>query len=925
MQAVTFYSYKGGVGRSLLVANCALYLAQLGLRVVALDLDLEAPGLHYKFRTALGESFPPSRGLIDLIDRYSSENQLYESLNDVSFDVPLGDPMLEPNSPPPRGWLRVIPAGSAPSANYWRRVANVDWKRFLYDEGATGVEFFIDLRDRITEEFGADLLLIDSRTGITEMGNVATSVLADKVICIVTDVAENIEGARVILRGLRRHRRLSDGAPIDMKIAVSRPHSSVPLADRLEKIRAFFEEPADMLDATLDVGTPYPLAYDPDVERKEQLVLGGDLGRMGQLCLDYMAIADEIIPESLWKGISTLWAPGVQSPYPYTVWSYSRLALEQPGIPLDGLYRVGRRCFIVIPGFGPEMRAKDGKTLSNWFSGEKAMGAPIQIVDRVPIGALHVAEPSLEDLIALRDAPLTMREIDVELCLRLPRTFPEFHFRESEDFNHFIVEVERPLQVDERSALRRVLASLTYGPSQRPVIRVNPDIGSKKPTFRFAHGRGDIDLIPSRRLPSAFSQAVRDMVAKDEDLWMSQRTAIQRGEISHPSSVLPPWAAQSKARFLVGLHAFIVPGAHRLLPFCDQLILSLPLEEQSDARLAEIGFTREELIALAHQGRVIVLLPQAIDRYEPALLNELVEQAPGSLVCSRALCAATMIELRRRLYPWFFPGFDLRERRDRLHRAAMRKPLPFEEHLGLFYFHPGLFSKFLSHVWAREEMHTHLKGAKASLFLGGGFGTLLADQIEHQLKRDLLIESGEAGSMVETAAALGAMVVPMHRPEFSLLGLTNAGAALLSSLSDASVRSTPPLTLELPARGRSAGELARFDGEELRTMRALLAGLTEGAADNAVDPMAAGKACKHWLLKANALTERNGKLTIAGPGLNPESRPSSKANGVIAVQWIRDVLAGADLGSPPDLSGDPGSSASFPPLLVGEFESPAAE
>ena len=48
METVAFYSYKGGVGRTLLVANTAQFLAMSGRSVVALDLDLEAPELHRK-------------------------------------------------------------------------------------------------------------------------------------------------------------------------------------------------------------------------------------------------------------------------------------------------------------------------------------------------------------------------------------------------------------------------------------------------------------------------------------------------------------------------------------------------------------------------------------------------------------------------------------------------------------------------------------------------------------------------------------------------------------------------------------------------------------------------------------------------------------------------------------------------------------
>lgn len=44
----TFYSFKGGVGRSMAMANVADILARRGLRVLAIDFDLEAPGLDRK-------------------------------------------------------------------------------------------------------------------------------------------------------------------------------------------------------------------------------------------------------------------------------------------------------------------------------------------------------------------------------------------------------------------------------------------------------------------------------------------------------------------------------------------------------------------------------------------------------------------------------------------------------------------------------------------------------------------------------------------------------------------------------------------------------------------------------------------------------------------------------------------------------------
>jgi len=50
---ITFYSYKGGTGRSMALANTACLLARSlvgkSVRILVMDWDLEAPGLHRYF------------------------------------------------------------------------------------------------------------------------------------------------------------------------------------------------------------------------------------------------------------------------------------------------------------------------------------------------------------------------------------------------------------------------------------------------------------------------------------------------------------------------------------------------------------------------------------------------------------------------------------------------------------------------------------------------------------------------------------------------------------------------------------------------------------------------------------------------------------------------------------------------------------
>jgi Mrp family chromosome partitioning ATPase len=63
---ITFYSYKGGTGRTMAVSNVAWILASNGYDVLLIDWDLEAPGLHRYLRPFLiDRELVDTPGLID--------------------------------------------------------------------------------------------------------------------------------------------------------------------------------------------------------------------------------------------------------------------------------------------------------------------------------------------------------------------------------------------------------------------------------------------------------------------------------------------------------------------------------------------------------------------------------------------------------------------------------------------------------------------------------------------------------------------------------------------------------------------------------------------------------------------------------------------------------------------------------------------
>ena len=67
MKTIYFYSYKGGTGRSMLLKETARYLALAGKNVALIDLDLEAPGLHYKFGINRDDL---KKGMIDILSAW---------------------------------------------------------------------------------------------------------------------------------------------------------------------------------------------------------------------------------------------------------------------------------------------------------------------------------------------------------------------------------------------------------------------------------------------------------------------------------------------------------------------------------------------------------------------------------------------------------------------------------------------------------------------------------------------------------------------------------------------------------------------------------------------------------------------------------------------------------------------------------------
>jgi hypothetical protein len=189
---VTFYSYKGGVGRSMAVANIAWLLASTyGKRVIVVDWDLEAPGLHRFFGIGDQDLRP---GLIDYLTSYRDALREPEDTFPEST-VLIGEYLWPIESFPSGGSLHLMSAGAqSDRASYVRKVRDFDWKGFYANWG--GAQLIEAMRAQLRQ--AADITLIDSRTGLTDIGGVCTVQLPDTVVFVFVFNLQNLRGVETV-------------------------------------------------------------------------------------------------------------------------------------------------------------------------------------------------------------------------------------------------------------------------------------------------------------------------------------------------------------------------------------------------------------------------------------------------------------------------------------------------------------------------------------------------------------------------------------------------------------------------------------------------------------------------------------------------------------------------------------------------------
>jgi len=228
MKTISFYSYKGGVGRTMLTAQFARILSALGQKVAVADFDFDAPGIPVQFGKNMEDI---ECGLLELAGEFfvrDDDDEFRKKLEDdlenkwlqnVGFSLK-GNDIKNPGS------ISILPCGKI-DRDYWESISKVEidlkldneqddqiekdiaeaenmidpnersedfiWLKFLNPrekENEMSLAYFIEKFFKpVLKKKGFDYFLIDARAGITPYGDVARHV-ADYQIMVFAPTLE---------------------------------------------------------------------------------------------------------------------------------------------------------------------------------------------------------------------------------------------------------------------------------------------------------------------------------------------------------------------------------------------------------------------------------------------------------------------------------------------------------------------------------------------------------------------------------------------------------------------------------------------------------------------------------------------------------------------------------------------------------------
>lgn len=198
-KVVVFSSLKGGVGRSTALSVSAVHLARKGKAVLAIDLDLEAPGIGGMF---LEKMNLPAYGALDFYVEFGRtviDKDFMDEMRRVAFTDKSG------------GSFTIVPATGFTSQRSPQNVLGKISRAYLevVDTDGQSISFLDKTRELIRQlckNKKYDVIFVDARAGLNESTAATIQGLGADVLFFGVDTPQTWDGYTYFLAHLARHK-----------------------------------------------------------------------------------------------------------------------------------------------------------------------------------------------------------------------------------------------------------------------------------------------------------------------------------------------------------------------------------------------------------------------------------------------------------------------------------------------------------------------------------------------------------------------------------------------------------------------------------------------------------------------------------------------------------------------------------------------
>ncbi|MFN8577143.1 MAG: hypothetical protein U0354_09830 [Candidatus Sericytochromatia bacterium] len=487
-------------------------------------------------------------------------------------------------------------------------------------------------------------------------------------------------------------------------------------------------------------------------------------------------------------------------------WSYEQIIYNQPQIKLKGLYKFGFYAktqdsnefkmyfnyFVLCEEPINTLKTQDGEEFTKWFKDVKALTSPISLENTVPEGSVLMDERKINHLVKGSGNPRTVKQFFNELNLVLPRKIPEFIVKEGKNHVELDIIFKKKPRKYQLKKIISILESFEYPviynlfvDSSLNIEEFNESVRQKEKDFKEKYPRfsnDTLDLIISRNNRGILSKSLYELVQEDEEFWVSNREKVFSGKINNVNKILPNKWNEKKLRCFINALSDAPSTLRNYIPIFQEILIALPFAKYEEKVLKKLDVTFEQLIELSKIGKVKFLLPHSIDKYFSPKIENLANECPESIILSRRLASATIIDSKER-FPLIYPPFGIKERRE-FFSSLIKSSYEVKDQNSRKVLDE--FFKGIGQSWQNSEELINLRGAVVTPALG--LGAIISSLIKTTTNIDMFLEFITASSGIDWGAPFNATVVPVSSPNNSIEELTEMIAYTYSGIRNESMQ-----------------------------------------------------------------------------------------------------------------------------------------